>query len=72
MSEDWKNDRAEASMHEFEMKNMAKAAAEYQKTHPKMTIKQILDEIASCPIVHGCEISAGMTMTRRFCRHQSL
>lgn len=47
MSEDWKNDRAEASIHEFEMKNMAKAKAEYQKNHPKMTIKQILDEIAA-------------------------
>ena len=47
MSEDWKNDRAEASMHEFEIKNMEKAKAEYQKTHPKMTIKQILDEIAA-------------------------
>jgi len=47
MSEDWKNDRAEASIHEFEMKNMAKAKAEYQKTHPKMTIKNILDEIAA-------------------------
>lgn len=47
MSEDWKNDRAEASMHEFEVKNMEKAKAEYQKTHPKMTIKQILDEIAA-------------------------
>jgi hypothetical protein len=47
MSEDWKNDRAEASMHEFEIKNMEKAKAEYQKTHPKMTIKNILDEIAA-------------------------
>jgi hypothetical protein len=47
MSENWKNDRAEASMHEFEMKNMEKAKAEYQKTHPKMTIKNILDEIAA-------------------------
>jgi DNA ligase-1 len=47
MSEDWKNDRAEASMHEFEIKNMEKAKAEYQKTHPKMKIKQILDEIAA-------------------------
>jgi hypothetical protein len=35
MSEDWKNDRAEASMHEFEMKNMAKAKAEYQKEEDK-------------------------------------
>ena len=31
MSEDWKNDRAEASMREQEAKNMAKAKENYKK-----------------------------------------
>lgn len=51
MAEEWKNDRAEASMREQEAKNMAKAAAEfklrkendprqieyYQKAFPELT-----------------------------------
>jgi hypothetical protein len=36
MSDDWKNDRAEASMREEEAKNMAKAAAEF-KANQKVT-----------------------------------
>lgn len=35
MSDDWKNDRAEASMREQEAKNMAKAKEEFKKEEDK-------------------------------------
>jgi 2'-5' RNA ligase len=62
MSDDWKNDRAEASMREQEAKNMAKASAEFKakqtitgeweitlKAHgenAKQTVKEFIDALA--------------------------
>jgi hypothetical protein len=54
MSDDWKNDRAEASMREEEVKNMAKAKEKfkltnendprkieyYQKAFPELTVEE--------------------------------
>tara|TARA_R110000782_G_scaffold54693_2_gene115737 strand:+ start:2078 stop:2533 length:456 start_codon:yes stop_codon:yes gene_type:complete len=46
MSEDWKNDRAEASMREEETKKTALAAEEFKKSHPKViTIVEMDDMI---------------------------
>lgn len=59
--EDWKNDRAEAAMHEEEMKNMAKSAAEYKKNHPKkMTASELEEKI------NDWEADAGESFTDYF------
>ena len=46
MSDDWKNDRAEASMREEEAKNMAKAAAEF-KAKQKVTGEWVVSVTAT-------------------------
>lgn len=45
MSDDWKNDRAEASMREQEAKNMAKAAAEFKAKQNETKTNTISIEI---------------------------
>lgn len=45
MSDDWKNDRAEASMREQEAKNMAKAAAEFKAKQTETKTNRIVIEI---------------------------
>lgn len=45
MSDDWKNDRAEASMREQEAKNMAKAKEEFQAKHAETITNSIVIEI---------------------------
>lgn len=45
MSDDWKNDRAEASMREQEAKNMVKAKEEFQAKHVETKTNSIVIEI---------------------------
>jgi hypothetical protein len=50
MSEDWKNDRAEASMREQEAKNMAKAKEEFQTKHAETKTNSVVIEITGIQI----------------------